>query len=207
MYQTKQKLLTHKLTLVLAGIATVGLLSDAIAAPKSKWTRPVVKFERLDTNGDGFVDLDELLGPALRRTARRFDRKDVDDSGYLSFEEFATGRTGRDLSDIADEIVACVADIKEATGSEKIKVPSPDQFLSPEEKFDALDTDGDQLVSLDEALAAITQKVGTAFRKADANGDSLLSLREFKAHLASGIATRRAIRACVAEIQDEDNVI
>lgn len=207
MYQTKQKLLTHKLTLVLAGIATVGLLTDAIAAPKSKWTRPVVKFERLDTSGDGFVDLDELLGPALRRTARRFDRKDADNSGYLSFQEYMTGRGARDLSDIADEIVACVADIKAETGSDKIKVPSADQFLSPEERFDALDTDGDLMVSLDEALAAVTDKVSAGFAEADGSNDSLLSLREFKAHLASGVATRRAIRACVVEIRDEENVI
>ena len=195
------------LALALTAFATVAVAADDPSQPQHKKHRPVIKFERLDVNDDGYLDLNELLTPALAKSERVFDRKDVDDSGDLSLDEYATGRAGRDLSDIAEEIVECVADLKEETGNPLIHVPDPDAFKSPAEKFEIIDDDGNGLLGLDEVQSAVAQKVGNGFAAADTSGDSLLSLREYLRQKKTGKATRRAIRICVQELQAEDDVI
>ena len=81
-------------------------------------------FERLDTSEDGVITLDEFTAKTEERAERRFNRHDDDEDGVVSLEEGTTNRRGEqraDYSDIADEIVACVADF--AVEDENIVVP------------------------------------------------------------------------------------
>lgn len=165
------------------------------------------KFERLDADGDGVLVLDELLSPALEKAEQRFDRKDADDDGFLTFEEATSGdREPRDLSDIAEDIAQCVADIKAETGNENIIVPDPDNYLSPQEKFDAADTSGDGVIDLTEALTKVEAKVTEGFAETDTNDDGQVTLEEFTAKAQSRKATRRAVRSCINDLLDTSDV-
>lgn len=163
-------------------------------------------FNKLDINEDGMLSFDEMLSPALLRAEKKLSKKDTDEDGFISFEEYITTQNGTkpDLSEIADEIVQCVADVKAETGNDDIEVPSADQFKSLEEKFSAIDTSGDGLISLDELQAKVTEKITNAFNNKDANEDGFVSEEEFKTRNGSNRATRRAIRSCVEEITADE---
>jgi Ca2+-binding EF-hand superfamily protein len=162
------------------------------------------QFNRLDADDDGVLVLDELTGPALAKAEKKFTRKDADEDGFLTFEESTAGRESQDLSDIIEEIAQCVADIKEETGNEDIVVPDPEDYMTPQEKFDAVDTSGDALLDFAEVQANATAKAETAFAKMDTDADAQITLDEFQAHAQSSKATRRAVRSCVEELTTDD---
>lgn len=195
------------ITLTLAAVAVFAVAADAVAGQRGHGGGKQTRFERLDVSGDGYLDVSELQAPAIRKAGRKFDRKDTDDSGFLSLEEYSTGRHSRDFSGMADEIVACVAELKEDTGEDRIRVPDADRFRSPAERFADVDEDGDEMLSLDEVEAAVSAGVEAGFAAADTSGDSLLTQDEYRAHRVSTRITHRAVRACVIEIQSEDEVI
>ncbi len=165
-------------------------------------------FERIDTNQDGQLSLDELTAPALSKVEKRLTNKDIDEDGFLSFEEFQQTRNGTmtDLSDIADEIVQCVSDIKTETANDDITVPSTDKFMSPADKFSAIDTSADNLISLEELQAKVTDKVAAAFLIMDQDADGFVSEAEFDAAKAKNRATKSAIRQCVDELSSDEIV-
>ncbi len=166
------------------------------------------EFNRIDVNQDGQLSLDEMVTPLMVKVAKRFNRKDSDDDGLLSFEEFQQTRRGikTDLSDIADGIVQCVADIKTDTGNEDIIVPTADKFISPADKFAVIDTSNDGFISLEELQANVTAKVAAHFLVMDQNADALITEEEFNAAKAIRKATKRAIHQCINELTSEDIV-
>lgn len=163
-------------------------------------------FDRLDTSGDGVIDSTELSAKAATKAERRFNRKDTDDDGFLTLEEATTTRRGEphDFSDIADEIVQCVADLKAETGDENIMVPDADQFSSPADKFNSTDTSGDGLIDLDEALAKAAEKSAQGFDNLDIDNNGLVTFDEFSAGKDRRQATRQAVRTCIEELTDDE---
>ncbi|PCH95087.1 MAG: hypothetical protein COB83_09695 [Gammaproteobacteria bacterium] len=162
-------------------------------------------FARLDVNQDGELSLSELTDAGLAKAEKRFNRKDTNEDGVLSLEEFtANARGGHvDLSAIADDIVECVADLKEETGNANIIVPNADVFTSKEDKFNAMDTSGDGVVDLTEFLAAKASTISNAFTMMDTDESMTVSLEEFIAFKKSHYATRRAIHQCINELTDD----
>ena len=164
-------------------------------------------FARIDENEDGVLTLVELTAKVDDKAAKKLEKKDADEDGSLSFEEFSTNRRGevRDLSEIADEIIQCVADLKEESGNEDIVVPTADNFKSPEQRFNDLDTSGDAALDLAELQAGGLAKATTRFNNMDGDEDGAVTMDEFAAAHKAKRATKKAVRQCVHEINDDND--
>ncbi|MFT4927809.1 MAG: Ca2+-binding EF-hand superfamily protein [Phenylobacterium sp.] len=165
-------------------------------------------FARLDVNEDGAISLTELTDPTAAKAEKKLARKDGDEDGVLSLAEFQQNRHGNavDLSAIADDIVQCVADVKAETGDDNIVVPTADQFTSSEDRFAGIDSNADGVIDLAELEAALLGKANNGFSAMDADADTSVTLEEFTAHHTSRKATKKAIRQCVHDINDADEV-
>ena len=163
------------------------------------------RFDRIDTSGDGAIELDELQIRRANAAERIFSRKDSDDDGFLTLEEATTTRRGvaNDYSDIAEDIVACVADQKEETGNDDIVVPDVSQFQSPEDRFNETDISGDGLLDLAEVEIRDAAKQEEKFIDMDTDADTFVSFEEFSAAHDVRRATRRAINTCIDELTEE----
>jgi Ca2+-binding EF-hand superfamily protein len=168
--------------------------------------RAIRMFERLDANDDGVLSLDEMTSPVPAKAEKMLNHKDTDEDGLLSLDEWQHGRRGAqmDLSDIADEIVQCVADIKEETGNEFIVVPNADDYKSPAERFADIDTSGDGFIDLAELETHKLAKVTDVFMTMDSDENGEVTVEEYKKVLKEHRATRRAVRKCVNELIDEE---
>lgn len=191
----------------MTALACTVLLTSYSVAAKEGFKRPGGErfigkmFQHLDTSDDELLQLDELTSAALAKAEKRFERKDTDDDGFLTFEEATANREPVDYSDIADDIVACVADA--ALDNPDIMVPDADKFTSPQDKFAAVDTSGDELIDLPEAQAQALAKSTDAFDAMDTDASGDVTLEEFVAFRASVAATRRAVRECIQSLTDE----
>lgn len=188
--------------------ATAILSTSQVNAFERGGHRGAGGFNRIDVNQDGQLSLDELTTPAISKVEKMLAQKDSDEDGFISFEEFQQTRNGTltDLSAIADDIVQCVTDIKAETGNDDIIVPSADNFMSPAEKFAAIETSGDNFISLEELQAKVTSKVAAAFLIMDQDADGFINEDEFTATKTTRSATKGAIRQCVDELNSEDIV-
>ena len=149
--------------------------------------------DHLDTNEDGFVDVDEFLDARLGRVDDQFDRRDDDGDGLLSEDE-ARRRPPRDDVDETDRelVIACVREtIADWEGPHDV-----------EDRFDAVDTNGDGFIDLVELSTSLEERAYVLFDRIDADGDGLLSLEEVEAHQEAQINLRRVIRACIDEVTD-----
>ncbi len=201
--------ITKKLNPVLltAFVATTAVLSIAQAnAFERGGHRGAGGFDKIDVNQDGQLSLDELTTPKMSKVERKFNQKDADDDGLISFEEFQQTRRGTitDLSDIANEIVQCVADIKAETGNDDIMVPTADKFISPTEKFEATDTSGDGFISLEELQDKVVEKVAASFLLMDLDADGLVNEDEYNASKVIKKATKSTVRQCIEELNSEE---
>jgi len=149
--------------------------------------------DRLDTNQDGFVDVDEFLDARLERVDEQFERRDDDGDGLLSEDE-ARRRPPRDDVDETDRelVIACVREtIADWEGPNDV-----------EDRFDAVDSNGDGYIDLVELSTSLEERAYVLFDRIDADGDGLLSLEEVEAHQEEQINLRRVIRACIDEVSD-----
>lgn len=196
---------------VIAGLLTTATalsISQSIAFERGGH-RGGNAFTRLDVNADAVLSLEEMTAPAAEKAARMLTRKDSDEDGVLSLEEFQQGRNGIivDYSDLADEIVQCVSDLKDEAADENIVVPDADKFLSPADKFAAVDTSGDALVDGDELAAAKVAKASEHFTRLDADEDGAVTEAEYEAAKVSRFATKQAVRQCIEEVTAEDEAV
>lgn len=155
---------------------------------------PDLLIERLDSNGDGYIDEDEFLDARLARVDREFDRRDVDGDGLLSEEEASRPprRGPRGDSTEREEVIACVREtIADWEGPHEV-----------EDRFDAVDADLDGYITLAELSAALAERAYVLFDRIDADGDGLITPEEIAAHQDSELNLRRVIRACVDEVTD-----
>lgn len=206
-------LITKRTALTVTSIAIAAILVANSAQARERGARGervdrvTKQFERLDTNDDGVLSLDELTVPALAKAEKKLARKDADEDGFLTYEEVIAGRQEPvDLTEFAEEIAQCVADLKAETGNENIADLDPADYVSPQQKFDNADTNGDALLDLAELQAVATEKAATKFANLDTDENGEISLEEFTAGRTSRSATRRAIKACKDEILDEEGI-
>jgi len=194
---------------LLAAVLTTALLSISQANAFARGGHGGAgEFNRIDVNQDGQLSLDEMTTPLMSKAERQLSQKDSDDDSLISFAEFEQTRNGTkvDLSDIADDIVQCVSDIKVETGNEDISVPNVDTFMSPADKFEATDTSSDGFISLEELQAKVTTNIAVSFLVMDLDADSLISEDEFNAAKAVRKATKDAVHQCIDELSSEDIV-
>jgi len=184
-------------------MTTVGIFALVLSGTVAAKGRGL---DRIDTDGSGTVELQEMIDAGLAKVAKRFEKLDTDVDGYISLEEFLAARPDDavDLSLYADEIVACVEAEKAESGNEAIEVPEAGDFLSPEDRFASKDTDSDGYISLAEAEANAEEKATTKFNNLDADEDGSVTKEEFTANREARSATRRAVRACIDEVTSED---
>ena len=203
--KTTTKKFSPTLFSALLATATVLSISQANAFERGGH-RGAGEFNRIDVNQDGQLSLDEMTTPLMSKIARKFSKKDNDDDGFISLEEFQQTRNGTklDLSDIADDIVQCVTDKKSETADEDIIVPSADKFASPADKFSLTDTSNDGSINLEELQAKITANITVSFLVMDQNADGFINEEEFNAAKASKKATKSAIRQCIDELNSEE---
>lgn len=124
------------------------------------------RFERADSDGDGFVTLEEATAVSNGfdgiKGRERFDAADTDGNGRLSLEEAAARKQ-----------------LERKHGPQR--AGQAHDALYNRERFEAADADGDGLLSREEAAAdkaAADLFSGRRFDRADINGDGMLSLRE-----------------------------
>jgi hypothetical protein len=123
-----------KLITILAALAvSVSFANAADAAKKEakaekKGATPEERFKKLDTNGDGFISLEEFkASPAGQKDAAKadeiFKKKDKDGDGKLSAEEFAAG--GGKKGDAAKPGDAKPGDAKKGDAAVKVEPAKP----------------------------------------------------------------------------------
>lgn len=198
------------ITLLTSAALVTVLLSASVYAKKNHHAGDRVRgnsveqrFTKLDSNADEQLSLDEISDHAVARAENKFTRKDANEDGFLSLEEATSNRRGEapDHSDIAEEIVACVATLAE--DDETILVPEASDFTSPQDRFNAADSSGDGLLSLVEVQDKAQSKATSVFAEMDSDNSGDVSLSEFEAHTEQRKATRRAIRNCISELEND----
>ena len=147
----------------LSALAVAASLSLAQNPPTESPTAPGKRpspeliFKKLDTNGDGFLTLDEFeASPLGKRDAAKageiYQKMDAKSDGKVTIEEFKAFRPA----------------------------------WNPEQTFKKLDTNGDGCLTLDEFKAGPLAQKNPAkaeeiFNKMDSNSDAKVTLEEFKA--------------------------
>ena len=149
--------------------------------------------DNLDVDGDGYVDVDEFVDARLARVDEEFDRHDRDGDGLLSEDEARPRHRGHDEDPtIREQVIACVREtIADWEGPQGV-----------EDRFDAVDLNGDGYIDLMELSKALEERAYALFDRIDSNDDGLISLEEVAAHQDDEINLRRVIRACIDEITD-----
>lgn len=203
--------MTKKMMTAIATVTVSALLMVPAAQARGGFfsgDRMQSKFDRMDTSGDGVLELTELQARKEGFAERMFNWKDTDGDGFLSLEEATTFHRGQanDYSDIAEEIVQCVADEKAATGNDDIIVPDVSKFQSPEDRFNEADTSGDGLLDLTEVEARSEARQEEKFNDMDADADGFVTFDEFSDSYDARRATRTVIRSCINELS-EDTVV
>jgi len=194
-------------------VAATSILSAssvlAFEPPRGGAQQAENSFARLDVDLDGVISLNEMTDPVAERAASMLSRKDADQDSLLTIEEMQKRRRGNaiDLTLIAEEIVQCVSEVKEATANDAIEVPSVDDFKTSEEKFTLADTSADGFIDLSELESIMLTKANNRFTAMDSDDDGMITNEEYLAHVESRQATKEAIRGCVKDIQDSDDII
>jgi len=187
------------------GILAGAILMSLTMAATNAFAGPGMR-SSADTNGDMAIDLTEAIAAATTKAERRFEKLDTDVDGFVTFEEFtASERASTDLTEYAQEIVDCVAQLKADYESDTIVVPSVDDFSSPQEKFDAIDSNLDGVIELSEATDKAVTKATEKFNTLDTDLDGLVTKEERKANRSEHRGTKRATKQCIAEITAEDD--
>ncbi|NKB33773.1 MAG: hypothetical protein GKR91_11810 [Pseudomonadales bacterium] len=153
----------HKLQLVI-GIVITGICSTSVAADDNAPERP--NLESLDSNGDGVISFVEFQESDIDALARL----DTDQNDVLTLDEFLnarpmrgprSGNRGGDQNGDANE------------NSERRERMQERMAERMTEQFNAMDTDGDEIVTLAEFQEA-------NFDRRDRDGDGVLNEEELQ---------------------------
>ncbi len=161
--------------------------------------------ERHDTDADGQVSEMEFVDEHLQNVDELFDRRDANGDGLISDDEHDApplGRPGReprgprgdrpDRPEIDREaVIACVR--------ETVADYDPELDRPLEEIFDAVDTNGDGMLSLIEVSTALETRAHNLFARIDSDGNGYITEDEVAAHFEDQLNMRRVVAACVQE--------
>ena len=167
-------------------------------------------FAKLDSNGDGAVDQDELKSALSQKSddgllvnlSKQFGDLDSDDSGSLSAEEMTAmappppPQDQAPNTDLADALISALdADGDGAISSDELRngLTSAGSSADSNQIFSALDKNKDGTVSQDELTASLTppppppQQASSdeLFSQLDADGDGSISETELSSALQS----------------------
>jgi len=173
-------------------VASLALLSSASALADGNPNRP-----RLDTNGDGSVDLAEMQAARPDFTVEKFNAADANHDGLLSRDEMhgarGKGRHHRNLDTDGDgnysfeEMQEAHPDLTQdqyaafdADKDGKLTRPELKQGFG-REMFSRIDKDGSGGVSLSEMQSHRSGATQEDFAKLDTDGNGQLSQDELKA--------------------------
>lgn len=159
-------------------------------------------FNRIDTNDDDLLSLDEVTLARLMRADKRFNRLDSDSDSLVTLEEYlaASDKRQDNFEEYGDELIAC---LEEALGED---LPERPDNLTPEERFNELDTTLDSVLDKDELAASIIDRVAETFARKDTDGDGFLSKEEFQEAAGDRIVRRKAMKQCIAELAEETEI-
>jgi Ca2+-binding EF-hand superfamily protein len=149
------------------GLARFDRDGNGVVTRSEMRTSAAERFDKIDTNHDGKLTADEIQAAHREMAAKHFAAKDTDKDGKLSRAEVAK---------MPDALFARLD-------------ANHDGFLTPDELaqghnghggkgFMRADTDGDGVITRDEALAASDKR----FARLDTNGDGVLTQEEMNAH-------------------------
>jgi hypothetical protein len=203
---TKSKLLTTTagLTLICAAlISTQGFARGGEDGRRGHaGDSRMTLLERLDSNADDVLSLDEFSNQNAEKAQRHFDKMDANGDALLSSEEFS-GSGKRRHHPKLDTLDTSALDqcLQEILGYE---LPArPDH----ESRFAAADITDDGSVDLDEFLVAGELRAEERFAVIDGDGDGQLTGDEIDAFEALRKEQRDAHRTCVGEQLDEDRLL
>ena len=182
-----------------------------MGAPRGMMREPEARMERLDTNNDGKISQEEFLAPAIDHLDEMFERRDTNGDGLIAEGE---GRPQRPAArgnddgnrrdrpargerparpDISrDEVLACVQ--KQVPDFDLPERPDADDV---DDRFAAIDTNGDGKLSLSEVSASVTANAKARFGRMDSNGDGFITTAEIEAMQDARADTAKAMRDCM----------
>ena len=190
-------------------------------------------FAKLDSNGDGAVDQDELKSALSQKSddgllvnlSKQFGDLDSDDSGSLSAEEMTAmappppPQDQAPNTDLADALISALdADGDGAISSDELRngLTSTGSSADSNQIFSALDKNKDGTVSQDELTASLTppppppQQASSdeLFSQLDADGDGNISATELSSALQTSDSTSTSstdTSAALLKVLDSDS--
>jgi Ca2+-binding EF-hand superfamily protein len=185
------------------GFADSSFARSADHARRNHDGRAVRLFNKLDTDDNGIVTLDEFFAISVEKAAHQFGRIDAEDDELISLDEFLAIHDD-DESDIdIDALIACIVENSDFTEDD---LPSNDK-PNGSARFLEVDENGDGFIDLAEFEFAKTSQATTKFNRIDANGDGGITLEELRAVIESHSALRSVRRDCVQAQNDENDLI
>jgi len=146
---------------------------------------------RMDSDGDGVVTLEDFVSRGIERTEKHFDRLSSDADGYVSEEEYTTNHGLESNTDIDHDILKqCIEETTELTLN--VRPSREDAFISA-------DTDNDGYLSSDEFVIEHTAHVTEKFSELDSNGDGVISEDEVSTNIAERQLIDAAKKNCIDE--------
>ncbi|WP_456024584.1 XopAW family type III secretion system calcium-binding effector [Pseudomonas protegens] len=190
-------------------------------------------FAKLDSNGDGAVDQDELKSALSQKSddgllvnlSKQFGDLDSDDSGSLSAEEMTAmapppppPHDQAPDTDLADALISALdTDSDGAISSDELSsgLTSAGSTANSNELFSALDKNKDGTVSQDELTASLTPppppphiNSDELFSQLDADGDGSVTATELSSALQTSNSTSSTstdISAALLKVLDSDS--
>lgn len=150
---------------VLIQVALFGCAGTAIAADEHEFGRQAMA--DLDTNADGLISLIEFQGG----DHNALTRMDADGNGVLTIDEFLNARQGPD--GMRPERGNRAGDGQRQPSAEQIARMQEMRAQRATERFQVMDTDGDEIVTLSEFQIA-------TFAELDRNDDGVLDKEELR---------------------------
>ncbi len=93
-----------------------------------------------------------------------------------------------------------------AKSNANIKIPGAEHFVSPQDKFNAIDLSGNSFLTLDKVQGAMETKLTRKFKLMDTNDDGQVTMDEYKAYKMTVHATKRAVKLCISELLEEEEL-
>jgi len=153
---------TQMLSLLCAGLLATSFLSaKPEGGPEGERPNPEARFAQQDSNGDGFLSLDEIKASRKDKMAEHFDKLDTNGDGLLSKEELKAGHQK----------------IKERRGDDDKGPRGEGDRPDPKKMFERMDADQSGGLSRNE----VKGRMAKAFDKIDADSSGEITPEELKA--------------------------